>query len=107
MDAPPLVQLAPAAPLPLTPSPPHTYSLRFTYSSTAETMDLLKILRSRIDGLVPPNLDGFMFSGGWKSGKASQIKLRLAADFTGWETDNQKFGEQFERLVRACRRRRP
>ena len=25
----------------------------------------------------------------------------MAADFTGWETDNDEFEEQFERLVKA------
>ena len=34
---------------------------------------------------------------------AVKVKKRLAADFTGWETDNAKFEEQFERVVQALR----
>jgi hypothetical protein len=51
--------------------------------------------------LIPLNIDGFMFSDEWASGKRQQLKERLAANFTGWETDNAKFEEQFERVVKA------
>ena len=44
-----------------------------------------------------------MFSDDWQRGKKQQIKSRLAADFTGWESDNAKFEEQFERQVKALR----
>ena len=61
---------------------------------------LMKDRKKKVLSLIPLNLDGYMFSNDWTSGKRQQIKERLAADFTGWESDNNKFEAQFERVVK-------
>jgi uncharacterized protein YjbI with pentapeptide repeats len=64
---------------------------------------LMKDRKKKVLSLIPLNLDGYMFSDDWTSGKRQQIMERLAADFTGWETDNAKFEEQFDRIVLALK----
>lgn len=59
--------------------------------------------KKEVLALIPLNLDDYLFSGEWQSGLATEVKARLAANFGGWEQDNKKFEEQFERLVKALR----
>lgn len=60
--------------------------------------------RSKRSVLIPLNLDDYL--SGWSGGHGPRIRGRLAADFTGWEKDNAKFEEQFERVVEALRAER-
>jgi len=57
----------------------------------------------RVLSLIPLNLDGYLFSGAWRTLKAPQIRQRLAADFRGWDSDVSIFDAQVEQVVRALR----
>jgi hypothetical protein len=63
--------------------------------------ELMKERTTKVLTIIPLDLDGYLFSNDYVSGKRDQIRSRIAADFRGWETDNQIFENEFKRVVKA------
>lgn len=63
--------------------------------------NLMRTRGEKVLALIPLDLDGFLHQ--WPSGKAQQVRSRLAADFVGWAQDAIKFDTQLERVIRALR----
>lgn len=65
----------------------------------SKEQEIMKQRGKKVLALIPLNLDGYLFK--WDSGKATEVKSRIAANFTGWDKDNSKFVDEFEKLVKA------
>ena len=76
-------------------------SLTSDWVSDEVAMTFEKEVREKRDILIPLMVDDSLLS--WESAQATKIRQRLAADFTGWESDNAKFEAEFEKVVQALR----
>jgi len=70
-------------------------------SAFAKEQVLMKDRGKKILSLIPLNLDGYIFQEHCATSKKQQILTRLAADFRDWETNNQKFEDQFELVIKS------
>jgi hypothetical protein len=67
----------------------------------AKEQTLMKERGKKVLALIPLDLDGHLFK--WQDGKADEVRRRLTADFTCWETEPGRFEAEIEDVVRALR----
>lgn len=63
---------------------------------------LMKERGRKVIVLIPLALDDYLFEG-WRSGKASHVRSRVAGNFKGWQSPSFKFKQAVIPLIRALR----
>lgn len=53
--------------------------------------------------LIPLNLDDYLFSEQWESGKGHILRSRLAANFAGHKVGSAKFKAEMQKVIKALR----
>ena len=64
---------------------------------------IMKERGKKVLALIPLNLDGFLCSADYQSGKKAENMSRVAANFVGWEKDHALFNRELEKVIRALR----
>jgi hypothetical protein len=64
---------------------------------------IMKERGKKVLALIPLNLDGFLFSADYQSGKKAEITSRVAANFVGWEKDPALCDRELGKVLRALR----
>jgi len=64
---------------------------------------IMKERGKKVLALIPLNLDGFLFSTVYASGKKAELTSRVAANFVGRERNHQLFDRELGKIIRALR----
>jgi hypothetical protein len=70
-------------------------------SAFAKEQQITKEHGEQVQVVIPLNLDGFLFSNGWKSGFRTQLLSRVAADFRNWKRNKAKYDLGIQHVARA------
>ena len=67
----------------------------------AKERQIMEERKQKVLALIPLDLDGYLFSDDFKSGKKQQLHSRSAADFRDWKHSHDKFEQELNEVIKA------